>query len=143
MHSAHSLSTSPRYHRSFKHEWIKICQSPVHKLAHMYLPLSSIRVLNLMLLVNDMSYMTNTKCCKTVPEKWLIPWHMVTHLRLLSESYPINTDMTGFRWFSKIFVFLCFGRILLALASKVLRKSWYIANIILGMSKFNHISWLQ
>ena len=32
---------------------------------------------------------------------------MDTHLRVLSESYPINTNMTGFRWFSKIVVFLC------------------------------------
>ena len=28
-------------------------------------------------------------------------WHMGTHLRLLSESYQMNTNMTGFRWFSK------------------------------------------
>ena len=28
----------------------------------------------------------------------------VTHLRVLSESYPMNTHkLTGFRWFSKIF----------------------------------------
>ena len=33
--------------------------------------------------------------------KWLKPWHMGTHLRVLSESYPINTNMTGFRWFQK------------------------------------------
>ena len=36
-------------------------------------------------------------------EKWLKPWHMGTHLRALSESYPMNTNMTGFSWFSKIF----------------------------------------
>ena len=35
---------------------------------------------------------------------------MGTHLRELAESYPMNTNMTGFRWFSKIFAFLCFGR---------------------------------
>ena len=28
-------------------------------------------------------------------------WHMGTHLRVLAESYPMNTNMTGFRWFSK------------------------------------------
>ena len=33
---------------------------------------------------------------------------MVTHLRVLSESFQIYTNMTGFGWFSKIFVFLCF-----------------------------------
>ena len=32
---------------------------------------------------------------------------MGTHLRVLSESYPINTNMTGFGWFSKIFAFEC------------------------------------
>ena len=26
-----------------------------------------------------------------------------THLTELSESYPMNTNMTEFRWFSKIF----------------------------------------
>ena len=35
------------------------------------------------------------------------PWQMGTHWRVLSESYPMNTNMTGFRWFIKIFVFLC------------------------------------
>ena len=35
------------------------------------------------------------------------PWHMGTHLRELSESYLMNTNMTGFRWFSKILASLC------------------------------------
>ena len=35
---------------------------------------------------------------------------MGTHLRLLGESYPMNTNMTGFRWLSKIFASLCFGQ---------------------------------
>ena len=30
--------------------------------------------------------------------------HMVTNLRVLSKSYPMNTSMTGFTWFSKISV---------------------------------------
>ena len=30
--------------------------------------------------------------------------------RVLSESFPMNTNMTGFRWFSKYFAFLCFGQ---------------------------------
>ena len=34
---------------------------------------------------------------------------MGTHLRVLSESYPMNTNMTGFGWLSKIFASLCFG----------------------------------
>ena len=45
------------------------------------------------------------------PEKSLKPWQMGTHLRVLSESYPINTNTTGFRWFSKIVAFLCCGYI--------------------------------
>ena len=49
-----------------------------------------------------------TKLCKK-PLKWLKPWHMGTHLRVLSENCPINTNMTGLRWFSKIFAFLFFG----------------------------------
>ena len=34
-------------------------------------------------------------------EKLLKSWHMGTHLTVLSESFPLNTNMTGFRWFSK------------------------------------------
>ena len=29
---------------------------------------------------------------------------MGTHLRELGRSYPMNTNMSGFRWFSKIFI---------------------------------------
>ena len=32
-----------------------------------------------------------------------------TH-RVLSESFPMNINMTGFRYISKIFASLCFGR---------------------------------
>ena len=28
---------------------------------------------------------------------------MGTHIRVLGESFPMNTNMTGFRWFSKIY----------------------------------------
>ena len=58
-----------------------------------------------MLLVMDFA---NTKWCKK-PEKWLKPCHMGTHLWVLSESYPMNTNKTWFRWLSKIFAFLSFG----------------------------------
>ena len=34
-------------------------------------------------------------------ERLLKPWHMGTHLRVLSESHPMNTNMRGFSWFSK------------------------------------------
>ena len=39
--------------------------------------------------------------CNKTTEKWLKPWHMGTHLRGLSESYPMNSNMTGYRCFSK------------------------------------------
>ena len=29
------------------------------------------------------------------------PWHVCTHLRVLRENYPMNTNMTGFIWFLK------------------------------------------
>ena len=50
-----------------------------------------------MLLVADLA---NTKCCKK-PDKWLKHWHMDTHLRVLTKSFPVNTNETGFGWFSK------------------------------------------
>ena len=46
-----------------------------------------------MLLVSNLA---NTKWCKK-PEKWLKPWHLGSHMRVLEESYPINTKMTGFK----------------------------------------------
>ena len=33
---------------------------------------------------------------------------MGIHLRVLSDSYPMNTNMTGFRWFSNTSASLCF-----------------------------------
>ena len=53
--------------------------------------------------------LANTKWCKK-PEKWMEPCWIGTHLRVLSESYSMNTNMTGFRRFSKIFPSYCFGR---------------------------------
>ena len=57
---------------------------------------SSRSVLTLMLLVANLVL---TKSCKK-PEKWLNPMQIGTHLRVLSESYPMDTNMTGFSWFS-------------------------------------------
>ena len=31
----------------------------------------------------------------------MIDWHMGTHLRVLRENYPMNTNMTGFKWAPK------------------------------------------
>ena len=65
----------------------------------------SLLVLTLMLLVAGF---TITKWSKK-NLKWPKPWYIGTHLRVLSESYPMNTNMTWFRWFSKIFASLFFG----------------------------------
>ena len=60
-------------------------------------------ILTLMLLVANLA---NSKWCKKKIEKWLKPWQMGTHLRVLGESSPMNTNMTGLRLFSKIFASL-------------------------------------
>ena len=52
---------------------------------------------HLMLLVTNLA---NTKRCKETGEG-LNTWHMGTYLKLLSESYPLNTNKAGFRWFLK------------------------------------------
>ena len=46
----------------------------------------------LMLLVANLAI---TKLCKN-PEKLLKSWQMGTHLRMLSKSFPMSTNMTGF-----------------------------------------------
>ena len=43
---------------------------------------------------------------------------MCTHLRALSKSYPMNTNMAGDRWFSKIFVLVLWTKTLLCLSEK-------------------------
>ena len=40
---------------------------------------------------------------------------MGTHKRVLSESYLINTNMTAFKWFSKICVLVLWVKVALAL----------------------------
>ena len=60
-----------------------------------------IQALTLMLLLANLTH-------KTIMQK--TTWRMGTHLRLLSDNYPLNTNMPVFRWFSKIFAPLFFGR---------------------------------
>ena len=57
--------------------------------------------------------LANTKLCKKVL-KWLKLWHMDTHLTLFSESFLLNTIMTGFAWLSKN---LCFFVLWMKVAS--------------------------
>ena len=62
-------------------------------------------LLNLMLLVASFGqYKMMQK-----PEKWLKPWHMGTHLRVLSEIYLLDTNMTCFRWLSKTLCLCALG----------------------------------
>ena len=42
------------------------------------------------------SRLANTIWCQK-PEKWLQPLYVGTHLRALSGTYPMNTNMRGFR----------------------------------------------
>ena len=71
---------------------------------------SALEGLTLTLLVANFA---NTKWCKKT-RKWLKPWHIGTHLRVLSESYLMNTNMTGFGWLSRY-------RCILVLWTKVAR----------------------
>ena len=57
----------------------------------------SMKGLTLMILWANLPY---TKSCKKT-EKWLKPWHMGTHLIVLSLSYQMNTNVPGLRCFSK------------------------------------------
>ena len=55
---------------------------------------------------------------------------MGTHLRVLSESYPMNTNMTGFRWFSKLFASLCFVmKVVFALEGLNINESYIMKSI--------------
>ena len=58
--------------------------------------------MTLMLVVANLA---NTKCSKKL-EKIIKPWHIGTHMRVLSESFPMDTIMTGVRWFLENFVFV-------------------------------------
>ena len=44
---------------------------------------------------------------------------MVTHQRVLSESYPMNTNMTELRWFSKNLCFVLWTKVAFKSTGKV------------------------
>ena len=46
---------------------------------------------------------------------------MGSHLKVLSKSYLMNTNMTMFRWLLNLFVSLCFGQVV-ALALEELKN---------------------
>ena len=56
-----------------------------------------------MLLVANLAH---EKGCKKA-EIRLKLWHICTHLRVLRESYPMNTNTTGFTCFKKKYVCPC------------------------------------
>ena len=72
----------------------------------MHLALNNDERLTLMLLVANLVNTENNAKNENMTETLAHG----THLVVLSESYPINANMTGFKWFSKIVVSLCFGR---------------------------------
>ena len=78
--------------------------------------------------------LANTKWCKK-PEKWLKPWYMGTHLKVCDESYPINTNMAGFRWFTKYFMSLCFGWEWAMYWKGCITLYWHVEN---GIKKFKN-----
>ena len=53
-----------------------------------------------MLLVANLANTNDAKNLKIIET---LGWHMGTHLRVLSESYLMDANMTGFKYFSKIF----------------------------------------
>ena len=60
--------------------------------------------LTFMLVVANLA---NTKWSQK-PDKMTETLANGTHLRVLIKSFPMNTNMTGFRWVSQIFASLCF-----------------------------------
>ena len=93
--------------------WLRPCHKAIQQFFNpfmlwhpTYILGSLIFLLTLMLVVANL---VNKKWCKK-DKKWLKPWHMGNHLRVLSEYFPMNTNMAGFRRFSKIFASLYFRR---------------------------------
>ena len=50
-----------------------------------------------------MPNLVQTKYCEKSIKGWLKHWQMGTHMLALNESFPMNTNMTGFRWLSRLF----------------------------------------
>ena len=71
------------------------CKRNTFKIARPVLVALSVNGLTLMLLVANLA---TIKWGKKY-EKWLKPWQMGTHMRVLSERFTMNTNKTGFRSF--------------------------------------------
>ena len=62
---------------------------------------------------------------------------MGTHLRVLSESFPMNTNLTGFRWFSNTFcIFLPWAKVASALQGLMLNPFDAEVTFIKGTKTF-------
>ena len=90
MHCCQDVSIRVKQH--FRYRSIRVLVFWVYTFLVLVKHCRNIATLTLMLLVINL---TNKKDAKN--EKWLKPWHMGTHLRVLSKSYPMNTYITGFR----------------------------------------------
>ena len=60
-----------------------------------------------MLYAGDLS--SQYKMMEKKTKNLLKPLHVGSHLRVPGDNYPMITNMTGFRWFSKIFASLFYG----------------------------------
>ena len=66
------------------------------------------------------------------PEKCLKPWQIGTHLKVLSVSFQMSTNMTGFRWFQKsLHFFLHWMKVASALEVLRLSDSIYLLVFLL------------
>ena len=59
---------------------------------------------------------------------------MGTHLRVFSESYLMSTILAGFRWFSKVFAYLCFDEI--SLIIRRVKSFIIVTNIVENKLEF-------
>ena len=61
-------------------------------------------------------YFSQYKLMQKKSEKYLKPCQIDAHLRVLGGSYQMNTNMTGFRWFSQTrCIFVLWTKVALAL----------------------------
>ena len=71
----------------------------------------------------------------------LKPCHKGIHLSVLIERYPINTNMTRFGWFSKLFASFYFGRKVasalrgLRINNEKFQVSYFLPGVWLGRSQ--------
>ena len=71
---------------------------------------------------------------------------MGTHMRILGESFPMSTNMTEFRWFSKIFATLCFeciGRVKGENHIFLYRLVFFLYSSLEYVMKISQMLWFQ